>query len=467
MNRRDVLKLGAAATVGAALSGCNRLIASVGRTKPNPALPSGDTSPEVRILNRLGFGARPGDIARVAGMGVAAYVEAQLSATEPEDVRLQLLLSRLDILRMDGEELQDLPRPEMVRQLQQAALLRAVYGKNQLQERLADFWINHFNVYALKSEGPYRLATDTGDVVRKNALGKFPDMVRASAHSPAMLGYLDNTVNKSGVANENYARELMELHTLGVHGGYTQQDVMEVARCFTGWTVETGFLKPRGKFRFDPDAHDQGAKKVLGHTIPASGGQQDGDRVLTILVEHPSTARFISTKLCHEFLGHEDPGWIDRMSQTYLATGGDIREMLRPLLQSEDLLKAPPISKRPLDFVASSLRALDAETDCGKPVVEHLANMGQGLYLWPMPDGYPTKPTAWSGSMLGRWNFAYDLSSSRLPGTQVDLKTLGHPVEMVYGRRPSRHDLVSHLIANRDQAEAFALCLASPEFQWR
>jgi uncharacterized protein (DUF1800 family) len=467
MDRRDVLKLGAL-SIGAVVAGCSKIAPHFGDGSDNfAALPGGDVSPELRLLNRLGFGPRPGDMARVSSMGLSAYVEEQLAAKLGEETRLNLLLSGLEIFSMSSEEMKDIHKEQVVAQLQQADLLCAVYGKNQLLERMTDFWLNHFNIYALKSDDAWRLAGATRKVIRDNALGKFPDMLTASAHSPAMLGYLDNTVNKSGVANENYARELMELHTLGVHGGYTQKDVMEVARCLTGWTVENRFLMRKDTFRFDASAHDDGAKVVLGQTIPAGGGEGDGDRVLAMLAVHPSTAKHLSTKLCREFLRHEDSGWIDKMSAAYLSSGGDIREMLGPLLLSKDLLSAPPIAKRPMDFVASSLRVTAAETVCGSSVIDQLTKMGQGPYLWPMPDGYPDKAEAWTGSMLGRWNFAADLTSQSIAGVSVPVDEIKDPIQDILSRRSMPNDLVQSQILKLPKDQAVAVCLASPEFQWR
>lgn len=468
MERRDVLKLGLAGAGIAALGGCSRIAARyAGQEDEALPLPAGNVLPEIRVLNRLGFGYRPGDIARVASMGLAAYIEEQLEAAQPEDARLNLLVSGLEIFSMDSVEMEDIHKEQVLRELQQADLLYAVYGRNQLFERMTDFWLNHFNIYALKTDSAFRLAGATRTVIRDHALGKFPDMLRASAHSPAMLDYLDNTANMSGVPNENYARELMELHTLGVHGGYSQKDVMEVARCLTGWTVENRFLMRRGTFRFDPDSHDDGAKVLLGQKIPAGGGQQDGEMVLDILANHPATAHHLSTKLSREFLGEEDPVWIDRISATYLASGGDVREMLRPLLTSSEIVNAPPIAKRPMDFVASALRATGADTNCGQPVVEHLTKMGQGPHLWPMPDGYPDKAGAWSGSMLGRWNFAIALTAGGLDGTSVSPERWERPLEVLLGRRPAAHDPLAEAISKMNTHQAAAVCLASPEFQWR
>ena len=468
MDRRDVLKLGAAATVSAALAGCSKIAPRFGDGSDKVvALPKRDVSPELRLLNRLGFGPRQGDIARVAAMGREAYVESQITANGDEEARLHLVLGSLEIFSLSSEEMKDIHREQVVKQLQQADLLCAVYGRNQLKERMTDFWLNHFNIYALKSDSAWRLAGDTRKVIRENALGKFPEMLRASAHSPAMLGYLDNTVNKSGVANENYARELMELHTLGVHGGYTQKDVMEVARCLTGWTVENRFLHRKDTFRFDPEVHDNGRKVVLGQVIAAGGGETDGDQVLDILAKHPSTAKYLATKLCREFLGHEDATWIDTVSAKYLATGGDIREMIRPLLLSEDLLSSPAIAKRPLDYVASAMRITSAESDCSGDVLNHLTSMGQGQYMWPMPDGYPAKAEAWTGSMLGRWNFAQALASKQIKGVALSEQQFTNPVENILSRRPRENDSVATKVKGLETSQALAVCLASPEFQWR
>jgi uncharacterized protein (DUF1800 family) len=319
-------------------------------------------------------------------------------------------------------------------------------------------------------------------VIRRHALGKFPAMLRASAQSPAMLSYLDNQTNRSGVPNENYARELMELHTLGVDGGYTQKDVQEVARCFTGWTVEDRFLRRRGTFRFDSAQHDDGPKTVLGVPIPAGGGQQDAERVLTILAEHPSTARFIARKICRYFLGEENAHWSSQLAGLYRKTGGDIKAMLRPLLMSQDLLHAPPMVKRPFDFAVSALRTLNADTDGGAPLQEHMARMGQPLYLWPMPDGYPSETSAWTGSLLARWNFALALTHGEVSGTSVDLEALlrstGRPHQQLktlmqlvlpgHSANESGGRLLQQLENHGGQrSEIAALLLCAPQFQWR
>lgn len=455
--------------------------------------PAGPTDPAVRLLNRAAFGPAPGDVVRVSAMGTAAYVDEQLapptSDAEPAFLqrRLRTAVGDLQDPSISALDFRDIPERDVLRQLSQAALLRAVYSRAQLRERMADFWTNHFNVYARKKMGAYLLAADEKSVVRAHTLGKFGDLVRASARSPAMLGYLDQEASRKGVPNENYARELLELHTLGVDGGYTQKDVQEIARCLTGWTIEDRFLHRRGTFRFDPDRHDDGPKLVLGHAIAPGGGERDGDAVLDIITRHPSTARHIARKLCRFFLGDTDEAnrWTPKLAAVYAKTNGHIPSLLRPLLLSDDFVHGPPILKCPLDFVASALRALGADTDAGPALQTHLCAMGQPLHEWPLPDGYPDATHAWTGSLLARWNFAFALTSGGVKGTGVDLPALVQAangdhadalVALILARRPgdeagrSLHQSVAGHLARATGnvlAEAAALCLASPQFQWR
>jgi uncharacterized protein (DUF1800 family) len=471
ISRRKLLVLGLGAT---AISGCGK-IANGLQGDDLPAhidLPKIDVHPTVRLLNRAGFGPKPGQVALVAGLGHERYIDQQLSPTEEEPLALNLQLGNLEALAIDSEELKDESEDEVLPQIQTAALLRAVYSPWQLRERMVDFWTNHFNIYARKGFAVYRKATDDAEVIRKHALGKFPDLLRASAHSVAMLAYLDNQVNVAGVANENYARELMELHTLGIHGGYSQKDVQEVARCFTGWTLENRFGYRTGAFRFDPERHDVGVKHVLGHLIPPNQGEEDALMVLDILATHPSTARFISQKLCRHFLGWMDHPWVEKLSKIYVDTGGDVASMLKPLLLSKELLDGAPVAKRPLDFVASSLRGFDAETDCGPAIHRHLANMGQSLYEWPMPDGYPDRTSAWTGSLLARWNFASALVEGKIQGSSVDFERLKSKMhafsveELVLNTSPSVRNIAWKRFGS-EPAKTAALALCSPEFQWR
>jgi uncharacterized protein (DUF1800 family) len=475
MTRREMLVGGAGLLT---LAGCSRVIDKVA-ARPLPdklALPP-NPGPAARLLNRAGFGPRPGEIAMATDMGLDKWLDDQLHPSTDDDPVLMLNLARFEALSTDSAELEDIQEGPVMKELGAAAILRATYSRHQLRERMVDLWTNHFNIYAQKAHGAYKKPTDDLKVIRENALGSFPEMVKASAKSPAMLTYLDNQVNEFHHPNENYARELMELHTLGVHGGYSQQDVMEVARCFTGWTVEDRFLRPKGQFRFNEDAHDKGEKHVLGHVIPAGGGIEDAEQVLDILATHPSTARFISGKLCRAFLGTTDSPWVDKLSDFYLKTNGDISSMLRPLLLSSEVLEGAPIAKRPFDYMVSALRVTGATTD-GEAVQTHLSNMGQPLYGWPMPDGYPERAAAWSGSMLGRWNFATDLVKGKIGGTHNDssgLLSAAHDdnahaaVIAVLGRNPDAADpMLLHLRqASADPSRLIALALSSPEFQYK
>lgn len=478
----------------------------------------------LHVLNRIGYGPRPGDVARVAQMGVAAYIEEQLAvrkpaadvSTNPASYLAERLAEQKDddpavIWRVNAldtqqtavdapDALASMPDDQLLTETQQAALLRAVYSRHQLREVLADFWTNHFNIYALKNDGRVLIPVDTERVLRPHLMGTFREMLLASAQSPAMLAYLDNNQNRSGKANENYARELLELHTLGVKSGYTQRDIQEVARCFTGWTVKTGFQ--RGEFAYEADRHDPGDKYIpfLDLHIAAksrSAGERDASEVLEALAAHPATARFVSRKLCSRFLGNAPDAAVERAATAYLKSGSDIRATLRPILL-DALLSSPdnkPVLKRPLELVVSALRALAADTDGGANVQRHLAAMGQPLYQWPMPDGFPEKAAAWTGSLLPRWNFALALAGNRLPGTTVVLQAI-HGVnnapsdaalvnallEAITNRphdaaqlQPTRLQVQNHLERARREgvptptllAEATGLIVAAPPFQWR
>src|SRR5437868_11379961 len=334
--------------------------------------------------------------------------------------------------------------PQMVvTELQRAKLLRAVYSEQQLYELMVDFWENHFSIFANKDDDRYLLTGFDRETIRPFAVGRFRDLLGATAHSPAMLFYLDNwrssvprpypaTKDKpagtDGGLNENYARELMELHTLGVDGGYTQKDVQEVARCFTGWTIE----KPNqeGLFLYRPGLHDDGAKAVLGHKILPGGGIGDGERVLDILATHPATARFIATKLARRFISDDPPQpVVDRAAAVFLKTDGSIRETLRAIITSPEFFSTSAYRAKvrsPLEYVAAAMRAMNAETDGDRPVLDLIGRMGQPLFGRITPDGYSDRAEQWlsSGAMVARLNFASALATNRIKGTSVKLDPL-------------------------------------------
>jgi uncharacterized protein (DUF1800 family) len=316
-------------------------------------------------------------------------------------------------------------------------------------------------------------------------------MLSASAHSPCMLDYLNNDTNTASAPNENYARELMELHTLGVDGGYTQQDVQQVARCFTGWTYFGGSTTPsslRYTFRFQASNHDNGQKIVLGNIIPAGGGQQDGETVLQILAAHPSTARFIATKLLRHFWGDSPPpSLVGSVAQMYASTQGDIRSMLRVILSQYITPAAQPKLKRPFHHMVSGLRALNAVVSTPGNLQTQMVSSGHSPFNWQPPDGYPDTVAAWSGLLLPRWNFGASLLNSQFTGVTVDTVALtaGLPAPltaasvvarinslMFGGSMPAAEQtsLTTYLLPNTPTAarirEAFGLAIGSPSFQW-
>ena len=353
------------------------------------------------------------------------------------------------------------PQQVVANELVEGKLLRAIYSDRQLQEVMTDFWLNHFNVFIGKGADHYLLTSYERDVIRPHALGKFEDLLVATAQSPAMLFYLDNWLSvgpnsdlangipkranndwkrrvrnngqtsqskgKRNGLNENYGRELMELHTLGVNGGYTQQDVTEVARVFTGWTLKQP--KQGGGFTFEERTHEPGNKLVLGHRIKPKGAKE-GMEVLRILARHPSTAKFVSTKLAMRFVSDDPPeSLVDRMAQTFLKKDGNIREVLKTMLDcpefwAPDAYRAKV--KTPLEFVVSAVRASGAEVTDAMPIAHELQNMGMPLYAMQPPTGYSMKADAWvnSSALLGRMNFALALTSGKIKGVQVDSEQL-------------------------------------------
>jgi uncharacterized protein (DUF1800 family) len=337
------------------------------------------------------------------------------------------------------------PQQVVAYDLLEAKLLRAIESNRQLAEELDDFWFNHFNVYYDKGSDRFLIPDYEREAIRPHVLGKFRDLLEATAKSPAMLFYLDNFQSvrpdidansknrkvKRGL-NENYGRELMELHTLGVNGGYTQHDVTEVARCFTGWTIQ----EPRrgGAFFYDDKLHDKGEKVVLGHVIPAGGGIEDGEKVLDILATHPSTAKFISTELAQRFVtDNPPPALIDKMAKTFLESGGDIRQVMKTLLDSKEFWSQGAYRakvKTPFEMVASSVRALDANVTDAWALANQVGNLGEPLYRKHEPTDYSNLNSDWvnSAALLGRMNFAVQVTKNQVPGVKT---AASQPAEMI------------------------------------
>jgi uncharacterized protein (DUF1800 family) len=449
---------------------------TVARAAP-PSSPPADRA-VIHVLNRVAFGPRPGDVERVRAEGVKRYIDEQLRPERIADKAIDARLTDLTTLRMTLQEIaEEIERPQiearrerrlqtadaaatarpdarqraansLVVELAEQKVLRAIYSERQLQEVLVDFWFNHFNVDARKGRTRFFVTSYERDSIRPHVLGKFRELLGATAKGPAMLFYLDNFMSadpdgphlvgrglqlrpdsaarfalqqpapgqpRRGL-NENYARELMELHTLGVDGGYTQRDVGEVARAFTGWTI----ANPRQGvgFRFEPRIHDPGEKIVLGHRIAAGGGESDGEQVLDLLARHPSTARFIATKLAQRFVSDTPPaGLVERAAKRFRDTDGDLREVTRAILTSREFLASNAYGvkvKTPFEFVVSAVRASGVQIDDARPLVREVQQLGMPLYMCQPPTGYGDSAGAWAnaGALVGRMNFALRIAQN-------------------------------------------------------
>jgi uncharacterized protein (DUF1800 family) len=543
------------------------------------AIPAGagtapDAADEARIvhaLNRLGYGPRPGDIDKVRAVGLDKWIDQQLHPERVADPEVQSHLASLTTIRLSSSDLMrgyEIPptarreiqreraelgenaseeglqrarrellekyrgemqgRPQQViDELQEAKLLRAIYSERQLDEVLVDFWMNHFNVYAQKGQDRFLIGEYERDVIRPHAWGKFEDLLRATAESPAMLFYLDNWLSadpdaKPGPAfsrpyrrrsfgrlpddetmrsphpsgspghragkrglNENYAREIMELHTLGVDGGYTQKDVTELARVLTGWTIR-GLAQQRPDFYFDARVHDSGEKVVLGHVIKGNG-KAEGDRMIHVLATHPSTARFISLALCRRFVSDAPPSaLVDRAAETFRTTGGDIRAVVKTIATSPEFFAPEARSakvKTPLEFVVSAVRASGARVDDASPLARRIAAMGMPLYLQQPPTGYKDTSDAWisTSGLVARLNFALDLAANKLRGVTLDATALvpeaadadvllaGMAARLLAEdlSESTRQTLAREAGSGLDPVRMAGLILGSPEFQRR
>ncbi|MFJ2989571.1 DUF1800 domain-containing protein [Collimonas sp. NPDC087041] len=420
----------------------------------------------LHVLDRLGYGPKPGDIEHVKQMGVDRYIDSQL---QPENIPLPAALTaRLNALEVsnesagevlaeflavrkaanDGDDAAKQKRREVIgritEQNAEARIARAIDSPRQLEEVMVDFWFNHFNVYAGKGLDRALIGGYERDAIRPYVLGSFRDLLGATAKHPAMLFYLDNWLSTSadyqppqfrrnaaqGVKakatglNENYARELMELHTLGVDGGYTQKDVTELARMLTGWTFEPRDLVRNNRtFRFDAQRHDLGDKEWLGRHV-ASQGQREGEFALDVLAMSPATAHHLSFQLAQYFVQDNPPSeLVERLSKRYLATGGNIREVLRTLFHSQEFMAASSVGakfKTPYQFVISAARAAQVPITNVRPLLGALNQLGMPLYGCQTPDGYKNTESAWLNpdALTRRITFATALAAGRLPLTK-------------------------------------------------
>ncbi len=457
--------------------------------------PTGENRhPTAHLLNRATYGIRPGQFEQVEKMGRVAWLEKQLDYREIDDDKLELRLRRYDTLHLSAQDLLSFldDKRYVTDELALMTLQRALYSERQLYEVMVGFWSDHFSIYHFKDKTHFLKTLDDREVIRQHALGKFGDLLRASAHSPAMLFYLDNVLNEKSHPNENYAREIMELHTLGVTGGYTEQDIQEVARCLTGWSINGS-----GEFEFKDELHDYGEKTVLGQVISGERGKSDGDAVLDILINHPSTSRYVCTKLVRRFVADDPPpAMVEACVQTWQTHDGDIRQVLRTLLTHPEFENAPPKLKRPFELVTSLLRGLNASFDGNAELIYLLQRMGNRPFAWTTPDGYPDTAPEWSGGMLHRWNFALDTLANKIPGVKADIWEIAERGKVdkdardmlrFFGRlllhrdlTPTDEQTIWQFVASDGNSpnlknesgrqimvEALGLLAASPAFQWR
>lgn len=386
--------------------------------------------PLVLLLNRTSFGIRPQELAQAQSLGYEAWLERQLAPQSIDSAELESALARnFPTLAMSNAELFRMARDsgntvQSLIELRFATMARQIYSGAQLYETMVEFWSNHFSVEHVT--GPQRQFKTSDDrLIRQLAMGRFSDLLHANASSPAMLFYLDNYANVATGPQENYARELMELHTLGVNGGYTEDDVKEVARAFTGWTIN---FRGDYEFFFAPLNHDLGAKRVLGVDLPAGRGIEDGRQVLDILATHPSTAQHIATKLVRRFVDDNPPAsLVDAVAASFQASGGETVAMLRTIFMSAEFLaSADRKVKRPAEFIVGALRSVGAELQGPNPYRQingYLEQLGQLPFMWPAPNGYPDVQGYWinTTAWLARWNFAFALAEGRLgAGARID-----------------------------------------------
>lgn len=496
----------------------------------------GEKQKALHLLNRLTFGPRPGDLARVQKMGPDAFIEEQLHPEKLDDSRVEKDLDAYPTLKATiNSLLMEYPQPgvnilrpdlrdvvlspadnemaygriySMVTELGAAKLIRLTESPRQLNEVMADFWYNHFNVSFDKNEDQWFTTAYERDVIRPHALGKFSDLLKAVAHSPAMLVYLDNNDNYAdpnfkpmamGEAatgkktmmmqampgqglrlNENYARELLELHTLGVDGGYAQKDVVETARVFTGWAVAG--IHPDSapqpvQFQFKAWHHDNNPKTILGREF-AANGEKEGDEVLEFLARQPQTAHRIALKLCQRFVCDDPPKvLVDKVAAAFLRSDGDIPATLKALFNAPEFFDPKYYQakvKTPLEFVASSLRALDAHPKDWGPTLHTLEAMGQPLFRCEAPTGYSENANAWvsSASLLGRTNYAADLftgkpSFDKAPYDGDSAAILQNAFHRLLNDEVSTSTRDALAKADSSSGPLAALVLASPDFQRR
>jgi uncharacterized protein (DUF1800 family) len=452
---------------------------------PRSSRPITVTPGELRLLDRTTNGATAQDVGFIYSIGYNQYLEWQLTPEAIADPDCDLRVSAFNTIALPPVTLYTLDSGLVTRQLAEATVTRAVYSNRQLFERMVEFWGDHFHTN-INTVGIHKVFEDR-EIIRKLALTNFYDLLVGSAASPAMLTYLNNTDSTRTAPNQNYARELMELHTLGVDGGYTQQDVVEVARAFTGWRRHgnTGDARA-GTFYYDANRHDNNAKLVLGVPIAAGGGINDGLNVLRILADHPSTARFVARKMLRWLLDY-DPSTtlVNDVAGEFTRTRGDVKALIRRILSYENVVWAPPLLKRPFHYIVSALRVLNANvTNLDTVRNTYLSGTGHAPFAWGPPNGYPQSFEYWGGLPLPRWNFAFNLANNSVGGATFDLPGLlagattavqvADRIEtrLFTGDMPAadKAALITYLRPDPPSTsrirDAIGLALASPALQW-
>lgn len=464
--------------------------------------PSGDRFQSRAIVDRMTFGFTQAELALYQQYGFEGYLNYHLNPASIDDSAVDgYLATNFPALAFTPLQIVTSPsQGDLINQLQRARLYRAIFSKRQLFERIVECFSDHFNIWIRDDVAGILKLIDDRDVIRANAMGTFPAMLRASAHSPSMLAYLNNDTNTKNAPNENYARELMELHSLSVTGGYSQSDVQQVAKCFTGWTYFTGTAANAYTFRYNSGNHDVNQKIVLGQIIPpraAASGQQDGEDVLNILADHPSTRDFIARKLIRHFLQHDPPpaSLVTSVAQVYQTTSGSIPAMVAEIFRYTMNNPVPMKFKRPMHLLVSALRGLNAQVTATNNLQTPLTEAGHLPFDWNPPDGYPDTLQAWTDLLLARWNFGARLMNSSssnngdwwnnttLTGVRVDHTSIvgtatakNAVVDAINTKLfngvlsvPERNQLLAYLPATGSVTnirEAIGLAISLPTFQW-
>ncbi len=462
----------------------------------------------IHVLSRLAFGPAPGDVDRVTAMGWQSWVEQQLAPDAIDDQALdQRLAKDFPSLQMSTAQAYRNYRPpkdtkttssreerklelekQRLRRILQAELyesvfIRAVKSKRQFNEVMVDFWRNHLNVDCTKAT--YWSNDYEQSVLRKHAFGKFEDLLMASAKHPAMLVYLDNHVSRKGKVNENYARELMELHTLGVDNFYTQQDIIQLTRVLTGWTCFWRYDNDgteHWQFVFRDKHHDTRPAKVLDLRLSGLGGVSDGEMAVRYLANHEGTARFISTKLCQYLVNdHPSEKLVNHVAAVFRATNGDLSEVYRAIIYSSEFMSHANFGakhKTPFEFVISAVRATNAEISKVRPTLDALDVMGQPIFRCDVPTGYSDAAEAWldPGALAHRWTFAKQFATGKLKGLAIPASFHGswngHPLAEKSRRiaeaiipRGVEARVIEIMTESANQNDMIGLALGSPAFQ--